>query len=417
MKKRIALSLTALALASSAVQAQDVKVDALLIAWYTQMSDSNMRLNNAAPGGYYALGGTKGTGTVSPFNENGFSIRRSEIYLATKINDQVSANVMFDPNQPAPLLFDAFITYKPIKELEVKVGQYKAFQGYEVSTVGAADLLFIDRGQLRSMLDLRDRGIAGTFSFGDPKAFGGKVTAGVFNGETGRVNDANAQKDIIARVDFNIGSTHKFGFYTLQGETNKKDTTGAATQGDAFGAPSATNLAPSKADIYDNKDKTSNLGAYYYFNSGPWHFDAEAATGLVGRRFDSFLDAAGAAKRQHLDQKYLGYFLTGTYTTGHHMVGLRYDFMNYNAGDDWYTTYNPYTQSAPGVSRADGADYSPKFTELTLGYTYAFKPESVRAANIKADYILRSKNFLAPRTGQTGEQGGDSLVIAFQVWF
>jgi len=55
-----------------------------------------------------------------------------------------------------------------------------------------------------------------------------------------------------------------------------------------------------------------------------------------------------------------------------------------------------------------------------LGYTYAFKPESVKAANIKVNYILRSKNFLVPRsapTVQTGEQGGDSLVVAFQVAF
>jgi hypothetical protein len=30
---------------------------------------------------------------------------------------------------------------------------------------------------------------------------------------------------------------------------------------------------------------------------------------------------------------------------------------------------------------------------------------------------MRSKNFLLPIAGQTGEQGGDSLVVAFQVGF
>ncbi len=401
-------------LASSAIaHAQDVKVNVLGIVWYTQMMDSNLRLNSTAPGGYYGLGGTKGTGTVNPYNENGFSVRRTEIYISGKITDEVSAQVMFDPNQPNPLLFDAYVVYKPTAQFEIKAGQYKPFQTYEATSVAAADLLFIDRAQLaRFAGDPRDRGVAVSYLFGD-KAFGGKATAGVFNGETGRVNDQNAQKDFIARVDFSLGEVHKFGLYTLQGSTSKADKTGAASQGAAFGTASATNNPPSAADIYANKDKTSNLGAYYYFNSGPWHFDAEAATGVLGRRFDSFLDAAGAAKRQHMDQAYLGYFLTGKYTTGHHTFGLRYDYLNYNQGDKWYTTFNPYTANSTGPL---GADYSPKFTEITLGYCYAFKPQSVRAANIKLDYIARSKNFLVPRVGQTGEKGGDSVVLAFQFY-
>ena len=187
-----------------------------------------------------------------------------------------------------------------------------------------------------------------------------------------------------------------------------------------FASPSAsaTNLVPSNLDIFDNKDKTSTYGAYYVFHQGPWHAEAEVATGLLGRRNASFLAAVGAAARQHLDQKFLGYQVTGAYTTGHHIFRLRCDFMNYNQGDKWYTTYNPYKESAPGVLRADGADYTPKYQEITAGYTYAFNPELIRKANIKVDYIFRSKNFLAPRAGeQTKEQGGDSIVAAFQVWF
>jgi len=33
------------------------------------------------------------------------------------------------------------------------------------------------------------------------------------------------------------------------------------------------------------------------------------------------------------------------------------------------------------------------------------------------NYIHRSKNFLQPGVGQTGEQGGDSVVLALQVGF
>ena len=39
---------------------------------------------------YYSLGGTKGTGATNPYNENGFSVRRAEIYVARgcrKVND------------------------------------------------------------------------------------------------------------------------------------------------------------------------------------------------------------------------------------------------------------------------------------------------------------------------------------------
>lgn len=85
-----------------------------------------------------------------------------------------------------------------------------------------------------------------------------------------------------------------------------------------------------------------------------------------------------------------------------------------------YTDYNPYKYSAVGVRRTvNGSvvDYTPCFTEATLGYTFVWDPKLVRRANFKLNYIWRSKNFLAPNAGQSGEQGGDSLVAAFQVYF
>ena len=96
--------------------------------------------------------------------------------------------------------------------------------------------------------------------------------------------------------------------------------------------------------------------------------------------------------------------------------------MNYNQGDDWYTDYNPYTESAPGVARlvnGSPVDYTPKYTEITAGYTYAFDPKVMKRANLKVNYIHRSKNFLAPSAalGQTGEQGGDTAILAFQIAF
>jgi hypothetical protein len=99
---------------------------------------------------------------------------------------------------------------------------------------------------------------------------------------------------------------------------------------------------------------------------------------------------------------------------GRHWLTARYDFMNYNAGDDWYGTVNPYK---PTTGNSAGSDFTPKFTEINLGYTFLFNPSKSSAGKLKINYAMRSKNFLAPRAGQTGEQGGDSLIASFQFAF
>jgi hypothetical protein len=278
----------------------------------------------------------------------------------------------------------------------------------------SSELVFAERSQLgRVFGDKRDRGAEVSYAWGDPKNLAAKVTLGAFNGMNdaiqGKGNDANPQKDLVLRADFTWAKFHRFGAYTLSGITDQADK--GALVAKTF-ATAANN--PSAAAILDEKDATSNLGLYYQFQNADWLFNGELITGKLGRRFPT-VGAAGAASRQHLDQKFMGYYLTGQRTWGKHSVALRYDALNYNSGSDWYTTYNPYTESAPGVTT--GRDYTPEFTEISLGYTYAFTPEKVKAANIKVNYIARSKNFLAPRAGQTGEQGGDSLVIAYQVSF
>ncbi len=401
---------TALALAGlSTAQAQAPKLSGLAQVWYTQMLDNNLRLNSTSTSSpkYYNL--------RSEFQENTFSIRRVELKVDGKITDEVSYEAMIDPTiSSGSILQDVAIKYKLPFNAEIKVGQFKNLQTLEGS-VSSSELMLAERSQLgRTFGDDRNRGGIVSFAFGDPKEFGAKFHVGVFNG-SGKANDSNAQKDIVARLDMNVGQQHVFGVYTLQGSTNVKDTTGIAS------APVPPAGWPSQAEIYDNKDKTSNLGAFYKFSNSEWHASFEAITGLLGRRFPNL--GAAAVGRQHLDQKFLGYVGTLGYTMANHTFVARYDMMNYNQGDDWYTPYNPYTETAVGTPRlVNGApvDYSPKFTEISLGYTFAFKPESVKAANIKVNYVMRSKNFLVPRsapTVQTGEQGGDSLIVAFQVAF
>jgi hypothetical protein len=420
--KRSLLAPLALLVAALPAAAQDAtpKVSGLLQVWYTQMLSDNLRLDSLAKtngNSYYDLS--------SNYTENTFLIRRSEIHVSGAIPgaEGFSYELNIDPsiNTSATnptILQDATISYKD-GGFGLTMGQFKNQRTYE-GLVGSSTLIFAERSQLgRRLGDKRDRGIAASYAFGD-QDFGAKVTAAVFNGmvdaTSGKTNDTNAQKDFVGRIDFNAGKEQKFGLWTLQGGTDQSD------KGTLVPLTFAGTNAPSAADVLDNKDKTQQYGAFYVYDNGTWHFDGEVATGKLGRLYASLSGAAGAAKREALDQKFLGYYATAAYTTGAHTFALRYDFMNYNQGDSWYTDYNPYTESAPGVARlVNGApvDYTPKYTEITAGYTYAFNPKVLKAANLKVNYIHRSKNFLAPSAalGQTGEQGGDTAILAFQIAF
>ncbi|WP_243383683.1 porin [Geothrix alkalitolerans] len=413
MKRTRTLSLAALALAALPASAQTAKIGGDIQLWYTQMMDSNLRYNSAAPGGYYNL--------RSEFKENTFSVRRTEIKVSGNIAEGVDYEVMFDPSISTGtsnpiILQDAFVVWKPIAGIDVKAGQFKNLQTYEGVT-SSTELLFAERSQLGRMFgDKRDRGLALGYSYGDPKGFAGKVTAAVFNGmndaTSGKTNDTNAQKDFVLRLDFSLGKVHKFGAYTLQGTTDVADKGNPST---AIAAnPGGT--WPSQATIYDNKDKTTNLGAFYAYQDGTWTFTAEYMTGLLGRRFATLATSAPVVKREHLDQKFTGYYVTGGYTFGPHSILARYDLMNLNSGDDWYTATNPYTTNV-ATGLPTGTDYSPKYTEVTVGYTYAWIPEKVKAANFKLNYIARSKNFLRPFGAETGEQGGNTVVAALLVAF
>ena len=419
-------ALALVALTPAFAQTPTVAVGGLVQVWYTQMTDNNLRLNSTAP--YYNL--------RSEFKENSFSIRRTELKISGKITDEVSYEVMIDPSGTTSsfdktkpnssynpmILQDAALLWKIGGGLELKVGQFKTLQTYEGNT-SSSELIFAERSQLARVFgDKRDRGAILSFGHGDPKAFAWKGSMALFNGmsdlASGKAGDTNAQKDLVARLDFTVSGAHKFGLYTLQGSTDQTDK-GTLTTYNFAGRPTSA-IDP---ELLANKDKTSNIGAYYAFQTSSWHLSAEYMTGLLGRRYGSVgtTTTATAALREHLDQKFVGYYLTGGYTFTNHSFLLRYDTLNYNSGDNWYTSYNPYTQNAQGAALS--TDYTPKFTEITVGYTFAWKPEKVKAANFKLNYITRSKNFLKPNTintvnsPQTGEQGGNTIVAALQVAF
>ena len=403
--RRTTLTTLSIALAASTLAAQEkpftptFKTSGLLQIWYSQMLDSNLRLNNS------------GTPYYSPraeFKENTPAIRRAEIKFNGEIVKGVKWTVMIDPvNQPGNPLQDVELTYDFGNGLDLSVGQFKMNSQTLEGLASSSDLMFVERSQIGARIgDKRDRGAKLAYAFGDPKGFRGKASFSVASGNTevasGKANDSNAGKDYSFRMEFWQGQAHNFGVYTLQGSTDVKDADPGFRALTFAGGPSAQ-------AVLDNRDKTSNLGAFYAYRQGPWRLEAEFITGVLGRRYPSVGIAAGSANREHLDQKFLSYVLSGSYVTGKHTFGLRYDFSDWNSGDQWYGATNPY--------KTANGDFTPKFTEITAGYTYAIDPSKPRAANIKVNYVNRSKNFLLPRAGQTGEQGGDTLVAAFQVAF
>lgn len=389
------------AMGATQVQAQDLKWSGLVQVWYNQVMDSNLRNNSTsiAPNKYYDFSGN--------YKENGFIVRRTELKVAGKIMDGVSFDLMIDPSintgsTNPTILQDAAIKFEMAPGLELKVGQFKNLQTYE-STVSSSEIVLAERNQVSRFIgEKRDRGAILSYGFGDPKEFGAKFSVAVFNGMnealSGKGNDVNTSKDYVARLDMNVGKEHKFGIYTLQGQTNVKVT-------GLDNAPSLPAPAPSQAQIVDNKDKTSNMGLFYVYQDESIHLSAEMATGLLGRRFPTLVGKDGKMGREHLDQKFMGYNLTFGYTFGAHTLAARYDVMNFNTGDDWYTATTPYTLEAP------------EYKETTIGYTYALNPKKLKAANIKLNYIHRSENFLKPAAGQTGLQGGNTLMAALQVAF
>ncbi len=400
---------------------QDIKLGAILETWYTQMLDNNLRLDSApsvAP--YYA------NGALNPaFKENTFYMRRTELYFNGKFGD-VTWGVIFDPNTsstsaPAAAngLLDAWMAYALSNQFSVKIGQFKMPMNFESTIGGGAKLLFYDRSMTARMwAEKRDRGVLATYSVGDPHGLAAKINLGVGNGmgdssATFKANDNNAQKDYSFSVLATYGTDHSFGGWYREGETDVKDV------GLVAGTFAGVN-APSASQVIDNKDKTTNLGVYYVYDTARWNGSVEMSTGLLGRRYPSVFAAGTAAGtvpvRQHLDQKFMSYTLSGAYKMGRHWFTARYDFINFNQGDDWYTATNPYTtNTTTGV--ATGNDFSPKYSEAIVGYNYLFTPAKYVDGKIKFDYVHRSKNFLAPRAGQTGEQGGDSLVMSVQIGF
>ncbi|MCL1894166.1 MAG: OprO/OprP family phosphate-selective porin [Holophagaceae bacterium] len=396
-KKITLLPLVFVAGLPAVAQVQAPKIGGLAQIWYTQMMDNSLR-HFSSPFPYYPTTYKFPGGTGTHYNENGFSLKRIELSASGAISDNVEYRIMYDVSLQSGILQDVYIKYKAPMNVEFQVGQFKIL-GLDAATIAPMNMLFVEHSQLGLLFGSRDRGASASIGFGNPEAFSGRAHVAVFNG-SGKNTEVNAQKDLAIKADFRYGKKNFFGIYSLQGSTNQADA-GNLTAG-SFGSN-----GPSASTILDNKDKTTVYGAFYEFDNSAFYGSAEVATGTLGRFFRSL--NVDTAQREHLDQTFLGINAVAGYTFGHHKIVARYNNMNYNYGDDWYGTVNPYVLP-------NGDDISPNYTEITGGYIYAFNPASFRSANIKVNYTMRSKNFLInPTTGAA--TGGDTLSVAFQVSF
>lgn len=128
-----------------------------------------------------------------------FVIRRARPIIEGTVFKYFTFRLMPDFGGTAPTLQDAHVDVRPLKEISVRVGKFKAPVGLE-RLASATNLLFVERALPTQLVPNRDLGIQvygdvldGTFTY----------AVGAFNGDVdGGSNDADSDdgKDLAARV-------------------------------------------------------------------------------------------------------------------------------------------------------------------------------------------------------------------------
>jgi hypothetical protein len=96
-------------------------------------------------------------------------------------------------------------------------------------------------------------------------------------------------------------------------------------------------------------------------------------------------------------------------------LAVRHDVLDANAGDDWYGERDPYLD--PLTARDTNGYAPPRYSETTIGGVLPLTSGTRPSLRTRVDYIHRSSNVVRPRTGQSGPQGGDSMVGSLQAAF
>ncbi|MGE0454820.1 MAG: porin [Vicinamibacteria bacterium] len=403
---RATVLLLALAAPPAAAEEPALRWSGLLQLWGTYALDSSLRDGEVVsqPSRYYSL--------RSEFRRDDVSVRRAELKLRGQVAPSVAFEVMIDPAiavSSSNILQDAVISLRPGAGLELRAGQMKTAQTYEGLRSSAA-LPLVERSQLARLLgDVRDRGVTLAFARGPEHGWHARALAGAFSG-AGRGADANASKDLVARLEGRLSTRHSLGAYGLWGSTDQPGAPAGVPLAFAGGA-----AAPTPEQVRAAADGTRNLGGFYVYEDARWSGEAEVAWARLGRHFASIGPSAGPARREHLEQSFLGLTLTAVRRFGRHALALRFDRADYNHDARYYTSFDPYLASAPGAPRP--GDWRPRFSEWTAGYTLSLSKGEPTAALVRLNYIHRSDNVLLDPAAGPEPRGGDGLVVLLQAAF
>jgi len=145
---------------------------AMSIRGYMQL-DSRTFVQNAQPGA------------------DGFVLRRVHPIISGTIFHDFDYQFMAEFGGAAPSIFDAYLNYHPLPELQLEAGRFKMPVGLEWLQ-SATNLSFNERSLANNLVPLRDLGVE---FHGD--LFGGRANyaAGIFNSDVDGANAANANLD------------------------------------------------------------------------------------------------------------------------------------------------------------------------------------------------------------------------------
>ena len=122
---------------------------------------------------------------------DGFILRRVNPIISGTVFHDFDYQFMAEFGGAAPSIFDAYLNYHPMPELQLEAGRFKMPVGIEWLQ-SASNLSFNERSLANNLVPLRDLGVE---LHGD--LFGGRASyaAGIFNSDADGANAANANLD------------------------------------------------------------------------------------------------------------------------------------------------------------------------------------------------------------------------------
>ncbi len=211
----------------------------------------------------------------------------------------------------SPQIVDAWLRYRPFRELGVQVGQFKVPLSIENSEYAPLQLEFIDYSLVvQRLVRMSGQDVAGINSTGRDcgvQLYGGFIEKGgldvlnynlaVFNGNGINRGDNNRSKDVVARVmvsplrDLTIAAYYQYG----EGDFGEKRYVCYQRYGGgvAYEGSHAFTRAEYIAGV------TGSLSSDGAYASAGWKFStSNAGNGFVGARFDYFDEDIHTSQRE-----------------------------------------------------------------------------------------------------------------------